>query len=97
MSQQTKPTVVLTDAEYDEELRFAGAGVLRSADADTEYQYPPEKWVRTSADEPPAAGARWRGAPYVVAATDYWPDTVERRLAEFEARIAALEAKGGGA
>lgn len=90
MSQQTEP-IGLTDADMDEQIRFAGAGVLRD---DTEYSYPPEKWLRTSTSEPPAtSGAKWRGAPYIVAATDYWPETVDRRLAEFEARITALEAK----
>ena len=37
--------VVMCDADYDAEVRFAGAGVLRIDDGvDREYVYPPAKW-----------------------------------------------------
>jgi len=39
----------MTDADYDAEVRFAGAGVLRD---DTEYQYPPAKWEGTKRPPP---------------------------------------------
>lgn len=70
--------VVMCDADYDEEIRFAGAGVLRD---DTEYQYPPAKWGESS------MAHKIEGPPYEVKSVTSWPAEVDRRLSHIEALV----------
>lgn len=72
----------MTDADYDAEVRFAGAGVLRD---DTEYQYPPAKWEGTKRPPP-------QGAPYEVKSVVSWPAEVDAHLADIDARLRHIEA-----